>query len=108
MVDKDRIKGSASQAKGKVKEVAGKLTWESKLQSEGNASDVLRLRAAPELSNLEHHLITGRERMQAGLLKGAAVDENIGPAVVSFDEAESALVMKEIRRVARDFSVFVD
>jgi len=26
MVDKDRIKGSAEQAKGKVKEVAGKLT----------------------------------------------------------------------------------
>jgi hypothetical protein len=26
-MDKDRIKGSAEQAKGKVKEVAGKVYW---------------------------------------------------------------------------------
>lgn len=37
MVDKDRIKGSAQQAKGKVKEVAGKATGDAKLQSEGKA-----------------------------------------------------------------------
>ena len=35
MVDKDRIKGSAQQAKGKVKEVAGKATGDAKLESEG-------------------------------------------------------------------------
>jgi uncharacterized protein YjbJ (UPF0337 family) len=40
MVDKDRIKGSAFQAKGKVKEVAGKLTGDSKLQSEGKADQL--------------------------------------------------------------------
>ena len=40
MVDKDRIKGSAEQAKGKVKEVAGKMTGDSKLQSEGKADQV--------------------------------------------------------------------
>jgi len=40
MVDKDRIKGSAAQAKGKVKEVAGKVTGDSKLQSEGKADQV--------------------------------------------------------------------
>ena len=38
MVDKDRIKGSTEQAKGKVKEVAGKLTGDRKLQSEGKAT----------------------------------------------------------------------
>jgi uncharacterized protein YjbJ (UPF0337 family) len=36
-MDKDRIKGSAEQAKGKVKEVAGKVTGDSKLESEGKA-----------------------------------------------------------------------
>ena len=36
-MDKDRIKGSAEQAKGKVKEVAGKLTGDAKLKGEGNA-----------------------------------------------------------------------
>jgi uncharacterized protein YjbJ (UPF0337 family) len=37
MVDKDRIKGSANQAKGKAKEVAGKVTGDSKLEGEGKA-----------------------------------------------------------------------
>jgi uncharacterized protein YjbJ (UPF0337 family) len=32
---KIRIKGSAEQAKGKVKEVAGKLTGDTKLETEG-------------------------------------------------------------------------
>ena len=36
-MDKDRIKGSAEQAKGAIKEVAGKLTGDAKLESEGNA-----------------------------------------------------------------------
>jgi uncharacterized protein YjbJ (UPF0337 family) len=34
-MDKDRIKGSAQQAKGAVKEVVGKLTGDSKLEAEG-------------------------------------------------------------------------
>jgi len=37
MIDKDRIKGSAEQAKGKVKELAGKISGDSKLESEGKA-----------------------------------------------------------------------
>jgi uncharacterized protein YjbJ (UPF0337 family) len=36
-MDKDRIKGSAEQAKGKLKEVAGKITGDAKLESEGKA-----------------------------------------------------------------------
>ena len=40
MVDKDRIKGSAEQAKGKIKEVAGKATGDSKMQGEGKADQV--------------------------------------------------------------------
>ena len=36
-MNKDRIEGSAEQAKGKVKEVAGKVTGDSKLETEGKA-----------------------------------------------------------------------
>jgi uncharacterized protein YjbJ (UPF0337 family) len=36
-MDKDRIKGSAQQAKGAVKEVAGKVTGDAKLEGEGKA-----------------------------------------------------------------------
>jgi uncharacterized protein YjbJ (UPF0337 family) len=36
-MDKDRVKGSAKQAKGAVKEVTGKLTGDAKLQAEGKA-----------------------------------------------------------------------
>jgi uncharacterized protein YjbJ (UPF0337 family) len=39
-MDKDRIKGSAEQAKGKVKEFAGKVTGDSKLETEGQADQV--------------------------------------------------------------------
>jgi uncharacterized protein YjbJ (UPF0337 family) len=39
-MDKDRIKGSAEQAKGKVKEVAGKATGDSKLEGEGKADQL--------------------------------------------------------------------
>jgi uncharacterized protein YjbJ (UPF0337 family) len=37
IMDKDRIKGSAQQAKGKMKEVAGKITGDAKLEGEGKA-----------------------------------------------------------------------
>jgi uncharacterized protein YjbJ (UPF0337 family) len=40
MVDKDRIRGSAEQAKGKVKQVVGKATGDSKLESEGKADQL--------------------------------------------------------------------
>ena len=40
MVDKDRIQGSAEQAKGKVKEVVGKVTDDSKLEGEGQADQL--------------------------------------------------------------------
>ena len=36
-MDKDRIKGSAQQAKGSVKEAAGKIFGDKKLETEGNA-----------------------------------------------------------------------
>ncbi len=39
-MDKDRIKGSAEQAKGKVKEVAGKVLGDSKLETEGKTDQV--------------------------------------------------------------------
>ena len=34
-MDKDRIKGSAEQAKGAVKEAAGKILGDKKLETEG-------------------------------------------------------------------------
>ena len=36
-MDKDRIAGSANQAKGAIKQVAGKVTGDAKLQAEGSA-----------------------------------------------------------------------
>jgi uncharacterized protein YjbJ (UPF0337 family) len=40
-MDKDRIKGSAQQAKGAVKEVAGKITGDAKLEAEGKSDKVV-------------------------------------------------------------------
>jgi uncharacterized protein YjbJ (UPF0337 family) len=39
-MDKDRTKGSVQQAKGDVKEVAGKVTGDGKLQAEGKSDKV--------------------------------------------------------------------
>ena len=39
-MDKDRVEGAAEQAKGKIKEVAGKVTGDSKLETEGKANQV--------------------------------------------------------------------
>ena len=39
-MDKDRVKGPLEQAKGKVKEVAGKVTGDAKLEGEGKADQV--------------------------------------------------------------------
>lgn len=39
-MDKDRIEGAAKQAKGSVKETAGKITGDAKLQGEGKADKV--------------------------------------------------------------------
>jgi uncharacterized protein YjbJ (UPF0337 family) len=40
MMDNDRIKGMADQAKGAVKDAAGKVTGDSKLQAEGKMDKV--------------------------------------------------------------------
>jgi uncharacterized protein YjbJ (UPF0337 family) len=39
-MNKDRIEGSAKQAKGAIKNAAGKLTGDTKLQSEGAADKI--------------------------------------------------------------------
>lgn len=39
-MDSDRVKGSLTEAKGKVKEVAGKVTGDEKLKREGQADQV--------------------------------------------------------------------
>jgi uncharacterized protein YjbJ (UPF0337 family) len=36
-MDKDRIEGTAHQAKGALKEVAGKVTGDAKIEAEGKA-----------------------------------------------------------------------
>jgi uncharacterized protein YjbJ (UPF0337 family) len=40
MVDKDRIEGSAEQAKGKVKEWTGKVLGDQKTENEGKADQI--------------------------------------------------------------------
>lgn len=40
MVDEDRVKGVGNQIKGSVKETAGKLTGDAKLEAEGKADKV--------------------------------------------------------------------
>jgi uncharacterized protein YjbJ (UPF0337 family) len=40
MVDKDRIEGSATQAKGKIKEAVGNAIGDSKLEAEGKTDQV--------------------------------------------------------------------
>jgi len=39
-MNKDRIQGSAEQAKGKIKDTVGKATGDAKLQGEGKADQV--------------------------------------------------------------------
>jgi uncharacterized protein YjbJ (UPF0337 family) len=39
-MDKDRVKGSAEQAKGKIKETAGKITGDGKTEAEGKTDQV--------------------------------------------------------------------
>jgi uncharacterized protein YjbJ (UPF0337 family) len=39
-MDKDRIKGSAQQAKGALKELAGKVIGDAKLESDGKSDKV--------------------------------------------------------------------
>jgi uncharacterized protein YjbJ (UPF0337 family) len=39
-MDNDRIKGMGDQAKGSIKDAAGKLTGDSKLQAEGKMDKV--------------------------------------------------------------------
>jgi uncharacterized protein YjbJ (UPF0337 family) len=39
-MDKDRVEGAAEQAKGKVKEVAGKAIGDKKLEVEGQSDQV--------------------------------------------------------------------
>jgi uncharacterized protein YjbJ (UPF0337 family) len=39
-MDKDRIKGSLLQVKGTVKEIAGKVTGDAKLQADGKSDKV--------------------------------------------------------------------
>lgn len=40
-MDKDRVSGAAKQVKGSVKEAVGKLTGDSKMQSDGKAEKIV-------------------------------------------------------------------
>jgi uncharacterized protein YjbJ (UPF0337 family) len=54
-MDKDRIEGSAEQAKGKVKEVAGKVLGDKKTETEGQA-DQLRGKAQNAVGGIKDAL----------------------------------------------------
>jgi uncharacterized protein YjbJ (UPF0337 family) len=56
-MDKDRVKGMAEQAKGKIKEDAGKITGDEKLKAEGKMDQA-----------------TGKIRNAAGGMKDAVKD----------------------------------
>ena len=55
MMDKDRIEGSAEQAKGKIKELAGKVTGDSKTEAEGKA-DQLKGKVQNEVGGIKDKL----------------------------------------------------
>jgi len=59
-MDKDRLEGSAKQAKGAIKEVAGKVTGDAKLEAEGKSD-----KAAGKVQNAVGGLKEGPA--QAGL-----------------------------------------
>lgn len=40
-MNEDRVKGSLNEAKGKIKETAGKMTGDEKLKREGQADQVV-------------------------------------------------------------------
>ena len=46
-MDKQRVKGSAQQAKGKMKELAGKAVGNKKLQARGKAEKAAEKSAMP-------------------------------------------------------------
>ncbi|WP_210527299.1 CsbD family protein [Rubellimicrobium arenae] len=66
-MDSDRIKGAAQQVKGTLKEAAGKITGDTKLQAEGQAEQ-----------------LTGKAQNAFGGLKDAARD-----VAADADRAES-------------------
>ncbi|MEI9993050.1 MAG: CsbD family protein [Rhizomicrobium sp.] len=51
-MDKDRIEGSATQAKGAIKEAVGKVTGDAKLKTEG-ATDKLKGKAQNAIGGLK-------------------------------------------------------
>ena len=54
-MDKDRIEGSANQAKGAFKQAAGKITGDAKLQAEG-AADKAKGKAQNAVGGLKDSL----------------------------------------------------
>ena len=62
-MDKDRIQGSVEQAKGKIKEVAGKVTGDAKLEAEGKtqqtAGKIQTLSAASRTRSRKPSTING-------------------------------------------------
>ena len=63
-MDKDRIEGSANQAKGAVKEVIGKATGDAKLKSEGAAD-----KAAGKVQNAVGGLKDAARDLRDGISK---------------------------------------
>jgi uncharacterized protein YjbJ (UPF0337 family) len=58
-MNEDRVKGSMTEAKGKIKEAAGKMTGDEKLKREGQADQV-----------------TGKVQNVVGGVKDAVKDQN--------------------------------
>ena len=82
-MDKDRIKGSAEQAKGKVKEWAGKITGDTKTESEGKADQV-------KGKVQQHHRRT--ERHHPRQVAGVSIPPRAPPGALFWPRTASVLL----------------
>jgi hypothetical protein len=83
-MNKDRIQGSVEQAKGNVKEVAGKVTGDAKLETEGKTQRTARFRMRSAASRTRsrkpstisgHHLHNVRSpQLAASFISNQACD----------------------------------
>ncbi len=59
-MDKDRVQGSVKQAKGAIKEAAGKFTGDAKLQADGKAAKTGAKFRMPSVA-LRMHYVASRQ-----------------------------------------------
>ena len=66
-IDKDRVEGSWEQAKGKAKEVAGKVTGDAKTEAEGEEILAVGCFVSVNIDRFESARLIGELAARAGL-----------------------------------------